>query len=108
MFDQGPIGIPSFQEIGKIWLPIKLLKVYHLFSPEVSGAEQYREFKETVELEKGDLPPILDTIMHECDLNEAAVWLNLVAKEFNCTPIVYSDENSIDKISKKFPHYNLC
>ena len=80
---------------------------YHLFSPDVSGLEQYKVFKETVDLKKGDLPPILDAITKDCDLNQVAVWLDMAAKDCNCKPILYVDENSIQMVSEKFPNYFL-
>ncbi|MFY7943717.1 MAG: glycoside hydrolase family 25 protein [Crocinitomicaceae bacterium] len=80
---------------------------YHLFSPQVSGAEQYQVFKKTVTLKKGDLPPILDAITNECDLNQAEVWLDMAAKDCKCDPILYVDENSIEKVSKKIAEYYL-
>ena len=64
---------------------------YHFFKPGVSGAKQFENFKNTVKLVSGDLPPVLDVELKECDINEIKIFLELAEKHYGVTPIVYSD-----------------
>jgi lysozyme len=64
---------------------------YHFFKPGVSGSKQFENFKNTVRLVSGDLPPVLDVELKECDINEVKIFLELAEKQYGVTPIVYSD-----------------
>lgn len=64
---------------------------YHYFSPGVSGKKQFDNFKNTVKLGIGDLPPILDVELKECDINEVKIFLDLAEKHFGVTPIIYTE-----------------
>jgi lysozyme len=73
---------------------------YHFFSPQVSAKEQFLNFKKTVKLSPGDLPPVLDVERKKGDLlkqdlnidmNEVNEWLRLVEEFYGVEPILYSD-----------------
>ena len=69
---------------------------YHFFIPGKSGRAQAVHFIETVQLQKGDLPPVLDIEQ----VNGASVtdlqqrvsdWLLLVEKKYKVKPIIYTN-----------------
>ena len=69
---------------------------YHFFIPGKSGRAQAVHFMETVQLQKGDLPPVLDIEQ----VNGASVtdlqqrvsdWLVLVEKKYKVKPIIYTN-----------------
>ena len=69
---------------------------YHFFIPGKSGRAQAVNFIETVQLQKGDLPPVLDIEQ----VNGASVtdlqqrvsdWLVLVEKKYKVKPIIYTN-----------------
>lgn len=71
---------------------------YHYFLPNRDGAEQARLFIQTVPLEPGDLPPVLDVEsaqFHDVALmrREVAVWLRLVETHYGVKPILYSNHS---------------
>lgn len=69
---------------------------YHFFISSKSGKAQAENFIETVQLKKGDLPPVLD-IETANGASVAAVqqrakdWLQLVEKHYNIKPIIYTN-----------------
>ena len=64
---------------------------YHFFSPKISAEKQFLNFKNTVKLLPGDLPPILDVELKEIDMNEVNKWLKLAEEYYGVKPIIYSD-----------------
>jgi len=68
---------------------------YHYFIPYKSGRAQAQNFIETVDLQKGDLPPVLDV---ETLANTSPVelkknvqdWLDMVEGHYGVKPIIYS------------------
>jgi lysozyme len=64
---------------------------YHYFSPGVSGKKQFDNFKNTVKLGSGDLPPILDVELKECDINEVKIFLELAEKYYGVIPIIFTE-----------------
>jgi lysozyme len=71
---------------------------YHFFSPNVSAKDQFENFKNTVTLSPGDLPPVVDVERRagefsklEIDMNEVNEWLRLAEEYFGVKPIIYSD-----------------
>ena len=79
---------------GKNWVNTKKHKMirgaYHYFKPNISAYEQFLNFKNSVKLCKGDLPPVLDVEEKEIDMNEVNKWLKLVEDHYGVKPIVYS------------------
>jgi lysozyme len=87
---------------------------YHFFRPGKNAVEQAKSFiKRVVELEEGDLPPVLDIEkLDGCSketLNKRALqWLQIVEKYYGRKPIVYANpyylNNIIDpRISQNYP-----
>lgn len=64
---------------------------YHFFSPNVSAEQQFNNFKNSVTLSKGDLPPFLDVEDKSIDMTEVNKWLQLAEDHYGVKPIVYSD-----------------
>lgn len=69
---------------------------YHFYRPNVDPITQAKNFTEIVEMEAGDLPPVLDiettdkVPSHKLvrDLN---IWLGYVEAHFGIRPIIYSN-----------------
>lgn len=92
---------------------------YHFFTTKSSAIEQARFFCRTVQLEKGDLPPVLDieTIGNYEKRRlqkEVKVWLDYVEEYYGVKPIVYSsykfmtdylDTDSLKKYPCWIAHY---
>jgi lysozyme len=81
---------------------------YCFFQPGVPAEKQFNNFKKHVKLQKGDLPPVLDVELKECDIDEVNKWLKLAENHYKVKPIVYSDylffKVFMDgKIDEKYP-----
>ena len=107
---------PNFKENWKNAKKQNIIHgAYHFFSPNVSAKEQFLNFKKTVKLSPGDLPPVLDVERKDGDLlkfdlnidmNEVNEWLRLAEEHYGVEPILYSDYITFklfldDKIKKK-------
>lgn len=69
---------------------------YHFFNEASDGHEQALHFIKQVNLEPGDLAPVLDVETYtgnniEAFLNEVEVWLKLVGAHYGIKPILYSN-----------------
>lgn len=69
---------------------------YHFFISSKSGKAQAENFIETVELKKGDLPPVLDIESSNgasaADIQQRAKdWLLMVEKYYKVKPIIYTN-----------------
>lgn len=71
---------------------------YHYFRPNEGGEEQFANFKNTVALVRGDLPPVLDVE----ELGQRSpqelratvqTWLTLAEDHYGVKPIIYSGRN---------------
>lgn len=83
---------PMFNSYWKLSKRNGLVRgAYHFFSPGVSGKKQFENFKNTVKLGSGDLPPILDVELKECDINEVKIFLELAEKYYSVIPIIYTE-----------------
>jgi len=86
---------------------------YHFYSPHLDWKIQARNFISQVELEKGDLPPVLDIeLVHHRDqlnlLSDIRKWLEVVEKHYGVRPILYTYENYYNRfLLNEFRHYNL-
>lgn len=86
---------------------------YHFYSPHVDWKSQARNFISQVELEKGDMPPVLDIerVHHRDQLNllvDIRKWLEVVERHYGVRPIVYTYENYYNRfLLNEFRHYNL-
>lgn len=69
---------------------------YHFFRPEAPPGEQARHFARTVQLEPGDLPPVLDIEitggLSKVELvQRLQVWLDIVENAYGVRPVIYSN-----------------
>ena len=87
---------------------------YHYYKPNVYSGDQARNFIETVKLQKGDLPPVLDIEetgkfgtknMREGVLN----WLKLIEQHYGIKPIIYTNYHFYSKYlsGKEFKEYKF-
>lgn len=84
---------------------------YHFYRPEISWKKQAKMFINTVEIKKGDLPPVLDIEVKGIQakhIEDIKKWLNLVEAHYGMRPIVYSYQNYYNKhLKNQFKNYNL-
>lgn len=88
---------------------------YHFWSYRKSPESQARNFINTVKLNKGDLPPILDTEAFPKNYDKdkfrrnALKWLDIVEKHYGVTPIIYANHNFKRKYlnTSEFDRYPL-
>jgi len=83
------------KNFDKNWSALAAKKIprgaYHFFAPNVSAEEQFELFKKSVQLQQGDLPPIVDIENRNCDMDEVIKWLELAKAHYKVTPILYTD-----------------
>ena len=86
---------------------------YHFFIASKSGKAQAENFIETVTLEKGDLPPVLDveqirgTSANNLQLR-VKDWISLVEKHYHVKPIIYTNADFYETyLAGKFDDYPL-
>ncbi len=97
------------------WTEIKRVGMkrgaYHFFRPTISAKKQAQNFINNVDLEAGDLPPVLDVEVDdgisEKQLREGvALWLKLVEEHYKVRPIVYTNLKFFDRyINNHFDNY---
>lgn len=72
---------------------------YHFFIPAAPVQGQIEMFLSTVELEAGDLPPVLDVEVIEKHTSPAdmrknmRIWLEAVTAHYGVKPIIYTNQN---------------
>ena len=75
---------------------------YHYFSTTSSGATQANLFINTVKLQPGDLPPVLDIEEKPKNkkkyIEEAKIWLKKIEEHYGVKPIIYASS----KYKKKY------
>ncbi|MGO4821810.1 MULTISPECIES: glycoside hydrolase family 25 protein [unclassified Flavobacterium] len=93
------------------WLGAKKNKMirgaYHYYRPNENSIEQAALFINTVVLQKGDLPPILD--IEQLPKNQSVTrlkvglkrWLNKVEAHYKVKPIIYTGEKYYDDFLKE-------
>lgn len=69
---------------------------YHFFLPSIPAYEQARNFTNWVELEYGDLPPVLDVEVLEgvskyALISRMRTWLTFVEVRYGIKPIIYTN-----------------
>jgi lysozyme len=86
---------------------------YHFFNAGKSGKAQAENFIETVNLEKGDLPPVLDveqirgTSVANLQLR-VSDWIKTVEKHYKVKPIIYTNADFYENyLAGKFDDYPL-
>ena len=86
---------------------------YHFFNASKSGKAQAENFIETVNLEKGDLPPVLDVekIRGTSVANlqqRVSDWIKVVEKHYKVKPIIYTNADFYENyLAGKFDDYPL-
>lgn len=86
---------------------------YHFFNSSKSGKAQAENFIETVNLEKGDLPPVLDVeqikgISITMLQQRVGDWIKMVESHYKVKPIIYTNANFYENyLSGKFDDYPL-
>lgn len=86
---------------------------YHFFRSYGCGAEQAEHFLETVDMQPGDLAPVLDFettdgMPVETMLEEARIWLQTVESALHVKPIIYTNQHFYETyLSGLFDNYPL-
>lgn len=86
---------------------------YHFFHAGKSGKAQADHFIETVRLEKGDLPPVLDIEQtngaSDADIRQRAMdWLVRIETYYKVKPIIYTNVEFYERfLSPQFDRYPL-
>ncbi len=86
---------------------------YHFFRPSIDAAEQARNFMNIVDMQYGDLPPVLDIEIEEGYTREAIVkglktWLDMVELAYSIRPIIYTHYKFYNKyIAGEFDKYPI-
>lgn len=78
---------------------------YHFYRPSVLGKRQAQEFIKTVQLETGDLPPVLDLEETDNRSDEIVIkgvknWLKTIEAHYKVKPIIYVNQNYYYKYIK--------
>jgi lysozyme len=71
---------------------------YHFYRPSVLAEVQARQFIKVVQLENGDLPPVLDLEVTDnrpkhIILKGAKIWLRLIERHYGVKPIIYVNQH---------------
>ena len=79
---------------------------YHFFRPTIPADEQARNFMNVVDMQYGDLPPVLDVEVDENLSREEVVkgikdWLYLIEMEYSIRPIIYTHYKFYNKFPSK-------
>ncbi|MEO0787359.1 MAG: GH25 family lysozyme [Bacteroidota bacterium] len=86
---------------------------YHFFRPEVSPTIQAQHFFNQVELDMGDLPPVLDVeVRGELSVEELVIavtnWLELAEARYGLRPILYTGQKFYNRyLAGRFDDYPL-
>lgn len=86
---------------------------YHFFISSRSGKAQAENFIETVHLQKGDLPPVLDIEQTNgasvTDLQQrVSDWLQMVEKKYKVKPVIYTNADFYKTfLAGRFDNYPL-
>ena len=83
----------NWNEARKASIPIG---AYHYFIPGISGKLQALNYIKSVDLEKNDLPPVLDVeqindISTDTMIMEIQEWLDMMENEYCVKPIIYTN-----------------
>jgi lysozyme len=68
---------------------------YHFFRPEQNAVAQANHFLQNVQLEPGDLPPVIDIELNDGITGDALIagvgnWIDTVAQATGMTPMIYT------------------
>ncbi|NLA24171.1 MAG: glycoside hydrolase family 25 protein [Bacteroidales bacterium] len=85
---------------------------YHYYRPDENSATQALNFINTVNLNSGDLPPVLDIeayskVQSTNSLKTGLLnWLKIVEEHYNITPIIYTFPNMYKAVFKNDKRFN--
>jgi len=83
------------------WAALKRVNIkrgaYHFFHPNLSAKEQANNFIKSVNMDFGDLPPVLDfEVTNDLSKKEIIIqlqtWLDLVENHYKIRPIIYTNQ----------------
>lgn len=86
---------------------------YHFYEPKQTGKAQAKHFIKTVDLEIGDLPPVLDIeVTKGANIKklkkELKIWLKEVEDHYKIKPVIYTNAAFYDLyLGKEFDDYPL-
>lgn len=87
---------------------------YHFYRPTAPVEEQIQVFTSTVNLEPGDLPPVLDLEVMDKNVSpeqlrkDVRTWLEAVTAYYGVRPIIYTGQNYYRRYLKgHFPEYKF-
>ena len=86
---------------------------YHFFIGSKDGRMQAENFIDKVELEPGDLPPVLDVeqlngVNSDQVKREVKKWLEIVENHYGAKPIIYTNVDFYNRnLGKEFDEYPL-
>lgn len=84
---------------------------YHFFRPGISAALQAHNFLSTIDLQHGDLPPVLDVEVTDGFTPDQVAsgvntWLSIVEDAYKVKPIVYSNQKFFNRyLAKRLSDY---
>jgi len=84
---------------------------YHYFHPRLSALRQAQNFIYSVDLQVGDLPPVIDVEVtnnasREVIVNRLRSWLQIIEFEYKVRPIIYTNLNFYyEYLSEDFKDY---
>lgn len=88
------------------WEALQRLQIkrgaYHFFRGYGCGVEQATHFLRTVEMQAGDLPPVLDIetldgVIPGAVVEEAKIWLQTVENALGIQPIIYTNQHFYER-----------
>lgn len=86
---------------------------YHYFLPSLDATLQAKNFISSVDLEKGDLPPVIDVeekgrLTRKELVKKVKEFIKVIEKEYKVKPILYSNISFIeDYLADDFPDYHF-
>lgn len=86
---------------------------YHFFRPRSSVLQQAQNFMDHVQLEKGDLPPVLDVEVTDGASDELVIkrirtWVEIIEHHYKIRPIIYTNLNFYRRyIKQNFDNYPI-
>lgn len=99
------------------WSELKRVNIkrgaYHFFHPTLSAEEQAANFIRTVDMNFGDLPPVLDfevtnNVAKREVIKKIQIWLDLVETHYKIRPIIYTNQKLyFQYIRSNFPDYPI-
>jgi len=99
------------------WIEMKnagiIRGAYHFFRPNTSAISQAKHFIEKVDLQFGDLPPVLDVevldnVNKDVMVARLNIWLDMVEEAFDVQPIIYTNMKFYNQyLADDFANYTL-